>query len=199
MKAPNNNHKATSGSSGKLRAGVLLLLGLLLAASRGAGGEALVITEPQVKALCLLNFAKYTDWPADAFVWTNSPIVIGVVGGDKFADTLKLAVAGRSVNGRGIEVLPVAGEEDYGKCQVLFIAASEKKRAGEILDQVKGKSILTVGESDQFTQQGGTINFVKKEGKVHFTVDLDGARKARLQFSSKLLSLADVVTGKSKE
>ena len=56
--------------------------------------------------------------------------------------------------------------------------------------------VLTVGESSQFTRNGGIINFMKKENTVRFEVDLNAAQLARLQISSKLLKVADIVHGK---
>jgi hypothetical protein len=50
-----------------------------------------------------------------------------------------------------------------------------------------------VGESDSFLQNGGIINFLLKEGKIHLTINLKAAQKVNLQISSKLLSVADVV------
>src|ERR1041385_8325805 len=55
-------------------------------------------TEYQVKALFLFNFAKYVDWPAEAFADANAPLVIGIVGQDRFKDSLKQAVEGKTVN-----------------------------------------------------------------------------------------------------
>src|SRR5579864_3031274 len=35
--------------------------------------------EYQIKAAFLFNFAKFVDWPPQAFPQTNSPIIIGVL------------------------------------------------------------------------------------------------------------------------
>jgi hypothetical protein len=143
-----------------------------------------------------MHFAKYVDWPAQAFAETNSPIMVGVIGENKFGDDLKDAMAGRSIDGRNIEMMPIANEDDWRKCQILFIGASEKRHQAEILKRLKSLPILTVGEADGFTQEGGVINFMNKDGKVRFEVDLNAARADGLVISSKLLSLADTVWGK---
>jgi hypothetical protein len=53
-----------------------------------------------------------------------------------------------------------------------------------------------VGDSEKFARQGGVIGFVKKDGKVRLEVNLNAARKARLEISSKLLAVADEVIGR---
>jgi len=170
--------------------------GLLFRAANAAGAEP-SMTEYQVKALFLLNFTKYVDWPATAFAETNSPIVIGLYGENKFGDALVKAVEGRTVSGRQIVIQPIEKNGDPGKCQILFIGDSEKNHLGEILDKIKALPVLTVGESDQFLEQGGMIHFVKKEGKIRLEISLEAARRAKLEISSKLLGVADVVKGKA--
>ena len=182
----------------KLFRQVAALLGLaffLLASSFGFGGE-VPATEYQVKAVFLFNFAKYVDWPAAAFTNASAPITIGVLGEDRFDDNLRRTVAGKTVNGRAFVIRHIAVDESTEGCHILFISDSEKKRLGEILDKIKARPVLTVGETGQFLESGGMINFVKKEGRIRLEINLDAARQAGLQISSKLLNVADAVKGK---
>jgi hypothetical protein len=176
---------------------LIAFFGLLCRAGYLAGGE-VSMTEYQIKALFLLNFTKYVDWPPASFAETNTPIVIGFYAEAKFGDALKKAVEGKTVSGRPISVQRIEKDGDSLKCHVLFISDSEKRRLGEILDRIKALPVLTVGETDHFTEHGGVINFVKKEDKVRLEINLDAARQAKLQISSKLLNVADVVKGKLK-
>jgi len=184
------------GLTGKTIA-LLALFGLLAGLNRGFCAET-SLTEYQVKSLFLLNFAKYIDWPTNAFEATNASIVIAVIGEGKFAGDLAKAVDGKSVDRRPILVRQIQTPEDFDKCHILFVRASEKTGLAEILARLKTRPVLTVGEADQFMEQGGMINFVKKEGKVRLEINLEAARQANLQISSKLLNVADVVKGKSK-
>ena len=176
--------------------GVLLALFGLLTGTRYVSAGETALREYQVKALFLFNFAKYVEWPPVCFEQTNTPIRIGIIGESNFGDDLNKAVAGKRIGGREITVRQMEKDGDLGHCHILFISSSEKKRLGEILSRVSSMPILTVGESEQFTQQGGIINFIKKEGKVRLEIDCDAARRTKLQLSSKLLSVADVVKGK---
>jgi hypothetical protein len=175
---------------------LVVLAGLWAGTYRGTCGDSPALTEYQVKALFLLNFAKYVDWPVEAFAQETTPITIGIIGENKFGDDLKNAVAGKNIGGRTITIRQIEREEDWGKCNILFISASEKVHLAQILATVKTMPVLTVGESDQFVQQGGIINFLKKDGKVRLEIGLDAARQAKLQISSKLLGVADLVHGK---
>jgi hypothetical protein len=174
---------------------VLAFLGLVLGVA-DSFAQAPAFTEYQVKALFLLNFAKYVEWPAEAFADATTPIAIGVVGEDPFDGRLEKAVMGKSVGGRAIVIRKVSNDDDLPKCHILYISILEKKRLAAVLAKVKATPVLTVGESEHFAQEGGVISFVKKDEKIRLEIDLNAARQARLQLSSKLLSVADVVRGK---
>ena len=100
------------------------------------------------------------------------------------------------MDGREIVIHRAKEISDFTKLHILFIGAGEKKRLEEILEPLKTLPLLTVGESDQFLDRGGVINFAKKDGKVRIEIDLDAARRGQLQISSKLLKVADLVRGK---
>jgi hypothetical protein len=147
------------------------------------------MSEYQVKALFLLNFVKYVDWPAGV----SGPITIGILGQDNFDDNLTNAANGKSINGRAITIKHLSSGDSLGGCAILFISSSENSQLSSILSKTSSLPILTVGESESFLENGGVINFILKEGKIHLAINLKAAQRANLQISSKLLSVADVV------
>ena len=173
---------------------VLVLTGILPSLPRAYAQSSL--SEPQVKALFLFNFAKYVEWPAEAFSGPSAPITIGIVGDSPCAEYLQKTIEGKTVSERPIVFKLVEKTADMERCQILFIGESEKKRLEEVLAQLKGQPVLTVGESEQFAQRNGMIGFVKREGRVRLAINLAAARRAKLEISSKLLSVADDVIGK---
>jgi hypothetical protein len=181
-----------AGSRWKREATHLLALLLFVWASLTIHAQT-SMSEYQVKALFLLNFAKYVDWSAAVPPNANDPIVIGILGQDNFNDSLKNAAAGKTVNGRSIVVKQVSSSDDLGGCSILFISSSENSRLDAILSKTSALPILTVGESESFLAKGGIINFLLKDGKIQLEINLKTARKVKLQISSKLLSVAVAV------
>lgn len=192
--------KATAGFCAAARrslpaiVGWLLLGGFLFSPAVVKAGEP-ALTEYQVKALCLVNFARYTEWPTTAFSDTNAPLVIGIVGESPLQSSLQSAASDKKIGGRSVVIRALKAEADYDKCQIIFISTSETKRLAEIIGRVKEKPILTVGEAEPFLQQGGIINFAMRDGRVRFDIDLNATHQAGIQISSKVLSLADGVHG----
>jgi hypothetical protein len=148
--------------------------------------------EYQVKAAFLFNFAKFVEWPADTFKAADEPITICVWGQDPFGGALEDVVRNKTVAGRPFMVRRVSSAPQAMKCQIVFLASSERKRGRSILDDLKGHSILTVGEAEDFTANGGVINFKLKDARVRIEIDTVAADRAKLRISSKLLSLAEI-------
>jgi hypothetical protein len=167
----------------------LSLIWLLLG---GGPGRAQVSqpTEYQIKAAFLFNFAKFVEWPPGAFVKETSPIVIGILGDNPFHDDLARMVRNKTIDKHPLVVQELRLPTEATNCHILFISKSERKRLPEILKNLKGAAVLTVGEMDHFTESGGMINFVLQENKVRFQINSGEAAKAGLRISSKLMNLA---------
>ena len=138
----------------------------------------------------LFNFAKFVAWPPEAFAEASSPIVIGILGENPFGGDLERTIRNKTISSRSLEVKEIRSLLEATNCHVLFISTSEKQRLTEIIQGLRGASVLTVGETERFTEAGGMINFVLEENKVRFRINDEAAKSAKLKISSKLLSLA---------
>lgn len=146
--------------------------------------------EYQVKAAFLLNFANFIQWPQGAL--GDDTFTIGVLGQDPFgsaSDSLK----GKTVKGRKVVIKRYDDPEDAREADILFISASEKRSLPRILKTIKGKSILTVGDSKDFGRSGVMINLLLLRKRVGFEIHLAAAHQAGLEISSQLLKLAQEV------
>jgi len=159
-----------------------------LAFAQSVGPE---YTEYQLKAGYLWNFSRYVDWPARSFSRPDSPLVIGIVGQDRFGDDLRKLVAGKKVEGHALVVRKAENLEQCRDCQILFVSASERRRVPDIIQALKGAPVLTVGESEGFIQAGGIINFRLRNQELILEINRQAAEKVGLTISSKLLQVAE--------
>ena len=168
---------------------VVLAMGLVQ-----AHAEASVIDEYQLKAAFLFNFAKFVVWPATAFNSADTPFQICVLGENPLGSALDETVRGMEVAGKSFVIRKISEARQTPGCHILFIGASERKRSRAVLEEIKGFSILTVGETDDFLANGGVIRFKLKDAQLRFEIDADAAARERLKISSKLLSLGEART-----
>jgi hypothetical protein len=84
--------------------------------------------------------------------------------------------------------------EEIKTCHVLFIGRSETERLEKIFAHLKGRNILTVGDSGVFAETGGMVQFISENKKIRFRINLAAAKAAGLTISSKILRVADVIS-----
>ena len=149
--------------------------------------------EFQVKAEFLYNFAQFVEWPADAFESPKSPLIIGILGLDPFGETLDEMVRDESVNGRPMVVRRFRWAGEVERCHILFVSGSESPHAEQILAALKDRSVLTVCDWDGLDRRGAIVRFVMERNRVRLRINLDTAKAAGLNISSKLLRSAETV------
>jgi hypothetical protein len=154
--------------------------------------------EYRIKAAYIFNFAKFVSWPSAAFASPNAPIVIGILGKDPFGSELDQTIAGKTIERHPLQGKRLGDTDSIDGCHILFISEPDRKRLPEIFEKASRLSILTVGETDDFTDVGGMIRFFKYENNIRFEVDLVPVEAAGLKISSKLLQVA-IVKGKSRK
>lgn len=172
----------------------LVLLMPLISLSGLPSASAQASREYALKAVFLLNFTRFVEWPASAFPQTNSPIVIGVLGSDPFGRALDDVVKGEVVEGHPVIVERYQSTAELKPCQILFISMSEQSRWPEVRDALKGQPVLTVSEMENFARVGGMIRLYKSsQNKIRLRVNLDAVKAEHLKISSKLLNVSEVV------
>jgi hypothetical protein len=179
-----------------VRVKTYLVLGLLLWLAAVVRAQESPPSEYRLKAAFLWNFAKFVDWPTNAFASATAPFIIGVLDSNPFGADLEQTVNGKLINDHPITVRTYKNVTDARASHVLFIGSSEKNRWAEIFKTLRDSPVLTVGEYDQFTQSGGMINFVREGNRIRFQINDATAKAAGLKINSKLLSLAVPVSSR---
>jgi hypothetical protein len=170
---------------------VFIAAAILLVNSSLEGALERTISEYEVKAAYVYNFARFTDWPAEAFQGNSSPIVIVIVGNNEFASMLTNMVKDKTIQNRPILVRTMKWPADFSNCHIVYISSYEQQRTAQIAGSLHNAPVLTVTEAERSARSKGLINLLVEAGKVFFEVDLTGAANAKLKISSKLLRLAN--------
>jgi hypothetical protein len=116
------------------------------------------------------------------------------LGADPFGHYLDEAVRNEKVNNRPMIVRRFRRVEDITTCHILFISPSTAGQLKRVLSALRGQSILTVSDADDFCKLGGMIRFIDERNKIRLRINLEAAKAAGLRISSKLLRPAEVVS-----
>ncbi|HVT01898.1 MAG TPA: YfiR family protein [Thermoanaerobaculia bacterium] len=172
----------------------LVVAAVLVATLRVASAEEL--PEYQVKAEFIERFTRFIDWPAPAAGNRERPrFVIGIYGRSPFRTYLSDMASSHRIKGKPIEIRQLTSLDSLTGCDVVFISSSERKTLPKILPVVAERSVLTVGDTPGFAEEGVLINFFTDGDKVRFEINASAVEKSGLKMTSKLLKLARVVEG----
>jgi hypothetical protein len=192
-------------SAGWQAAARAALVPLVLLWAPPSFGQVRDASPAELKAAYLVNFLRYTEWPANSFPDSETPIRVVVIGDDDVADAL-LEIAARSaaIGGRPIEVrsprLPGrrlresdAVLEELRTAHAIYVAEPDDDRAVALLEAVGGYDVLTVGGSPTFATLGGMIGLREEGRRIAFDANPHAIRQTRLRVSARVLQLARVV------
>ena len=163
-----------------VKKGILLGFLSVFSLSVFARGEP---SEDQVKAAFVYNFAKFVEWPANAFTSKDAPIVLCILGKDSVGSALQL-LEKREVQGRQLRLSLITHLNEYlqnDSCHILFIANSEAARP-----------ILTVADNAEFVKQGGMISLYVEAQRVQFAINQNATHYNNLKLSARMLQLARI-------
>jgi len=169
-----------------LRWFVILLLGMLPSpATLGQAGE--VPQEYLVKTKYLISIPLYTDLPPQAMRGDAYTICLA---GDTPLENVLRPYAGKLILNRPLAIKAVEETGQLERCQMLFIASSERNHLQTLLQDAQRHGVLTISDMRNFTRLGGMISLQTVENRVTFDMNLPAAKKASISFSSQLLKLA---------
>jgi hypothetical protein len=150
--------------------------------------------EYEVKAAYLFNLGNFVKW-SDMALQNNFGICL--LGKNPFGSNLELiANKDRKLQNRPVVLKNITSLADSKECAILFLSSSEQSNLTTLFNELKGKPILTVGDSEQFVVSGGMIQFYQREGKIRLMIDPQTLEESGLKASSQLMKIAQRVERK---
>jgi hypothetical protein len=163
--------------------------------------NAVAIDTDAATAAYLLNFVRFTEWPASASTGTSrpglasAPYVIGISGSRPLRDMLIRLIEGQQVRGRPVHVVRIKDVPDFTACHLVYLTPSPDDDGLGVpiptaLDALRGKPVLTVSPATDFLAQGGLVQLYRADSHLRFDIAAEAARAAGLNLNSRLLALA---------
>lgn len=148
------------------------------------------LSHSEVKAVFLLNFARFTEWPSSA---AKGPLTLCVLGDPDVAASLDDMVGDRPINGRDVTVASIETFRIVRSCHLLYVSGDDPARITEALDAVSSLNVFTVGDGEQLARTGGVAALFPEDGQIRFGINPDALSRAGLRVSSKMLGLARLI------
>jgi hypothetical protein len=160
--------------------------------SWSAGSHAQSATAAALTSAFLYNFAKFTEWPPDSLT-PGQRLTLCVIGDNAVADALGLTIKGHAIEGHELTVEVLKADASARPCHLLYASGLDEKRSLQLIENLKAAPVLSASDADKFAELGGVAQLILESGRMRFVINISAAQRARLQLSSKLLSLARIV------
>ena len=146
--------------------------------------------EYQVKAAFLYNFTKFVEWPKET---QDKYRYLYILGDNPFGNELD-NIHGKTVGGKQLITEHINSLNGLKECSILFVSSSEEKYLQKIIETTASLSILTIGDTNGYAEQGIIINLYTEQNKIRFEINTNAAKRSGLKLSSKILHLARIIS-----
>jgi YfiR/HmsC-like len=147
-------------------------------------------SQAQISAAFIFNFAKFTEWPPQAFADAGSPMTVCFLGAEDVRGAYQNISAGKTVNGRPVLVREVKPTGDVHDCHIVYMDSPNLSLFAGVLKNTRQCNALVVGTAEGFLERGGMIKLLVENNRMRFDVNMGAVGRTKIKLSSKLLALA---------
>jgi len=157
--------------------------------------------EYEIKAAFIYRLTQFMEWPTNRFSSSSEPITLCIAGADPFGTTIDTVLRNQKVGERGIQIkrLESSATAASTNCHLLFMGAGGAGEAGKIVSKLRNHAVLTIGEDEEFTKNGGHVRLFIQENKLRFEINIAAFERSGLKLHSQVMKLATRITRDGKD
>jgi hypothetical protein len=150
------------------------------------------MSEDKLEASMLLQLTRFVVWPQTQPSASN--IRICVHGSERLTGALKSISQNEVVQGKPVTVTNIVRANALSGCDVAWFGALSEREFEAVNSTATRNAVLTVSDLETFTARGGMVGLVPRDGRMSIEINREASEQAGLQFSSKVLRLARLVS-----
>lgn len=140
--------------------------------------------EAKFKALFLVKFSDYVEWPAG-----NSVTVLGVVGDSEVQEAAQAYAAKKP----GLQVKKISSPAEAATCSIVFLSKNGLGALSGYVSAIdKGSTLLVIDGKDK-VKQGADIGFYLEDNKLRYVINIANIESKNMIPSSRLIQLGTVI------
>jgi len=160
--------------------------------------------EYQVKSLLIAEIAnRHVNWPKETGIdKRDTPFVMGVVGETPFGKFLGQVYNGKpqsmKIKNKMVIIRNIKRVEQIPGCKLLFFVPELPRRFfSRVMESIRDKPILTIGDSEDYTEKGVHISFVVEKTSdkpvIGLVINETTSRQSGLSIDNDLFNIAQAV------
>jgi hypothetical protein len=134
----------------------------------------------------ILNFTKYTEWPAS---YKQGDFIIGVVGDDDLAGHLETIAKTKKVNSQSVVIKRFSSPSEVTKCHLLYVNGNASQ-VEPYAKKAKEFNCLIVTEGSGLIDRLSAINFIVVGTAIKYEMNKALFKEQDLIVSNTLENLA---------
>lgn len=147
-------------------------------------------TEILLGSSLALGVLKYVVWPEKGRPGEGQLLKFGFRGSETRFSGLKDVLSRRSsLDGLEVEWIRNPTVEEATNCHALYLTADHRGTVPHLLEETRGKPILTIVGDKSFLQQGGLLSIAPERGKMKMRHNPAVLRDSGIQFEDQLMRL----------
>ncbi|MDQ8184892.1 YfiR family protein [Pelagicoccus sp. SDUM812002] len=164
----------------------------LLISMLGVNAFTQPIEQDTVEAAMTLQLLGFTEWPDKEPADESTPRTIGIMNSEPTYVAFKALLtdprfAGRFAIDRVDSGTPNEALFSY---DAIFFSDPDPREIPRIIKRLENRPIVLIGTFEDFLEQGGLVNIVKKQKRLGFEIHLDNSNRRGIEYRAKLLRLA---------
>lgn len=146
------------------------------------------VDEYTLKAAYIYNFTKFIEWPSK--LMNAEDFVIAVDGSKEMMAALKTITETKKVKDKKI-VIKELNSLGSDRCHIVFASRNISKTSfKDITRSNRFAQSLIISEHVGYCEIGAVINFINKNNKIRFEINITEANARELKTSSQLIKVA---------
>jgi hypothetical protein len=165
------------------------------------GAQTATSKEYEIKAAFIYRLTQFMEWPTNRFSSSSEPITLGIAGTDPFGNTIDTVLKNQKVGERDIHIkrLESSITAAHTNCHLLFLGAGGAGDTEKIVSTLRDHAILTIGEEEEFTRNGGHVRLYIQDNKLRFEINIAAFERSGLKLHSQVMKLATRITRDGKD
>jgi len=162
----------------------------------------------KVESAFLLNFIRYTEWPADRYPDADAPIELVVVGPDDLGPILDATVGDKTIGERLIVVRrrawPKRGRHsaaqhaerveallvELSDAELVYLGRAMVEQTPLVAERLERSGVLVVGRGREAAEAGAALSLAVEDQRMVFYANPRTLANQPYRISSRLLQLA---------
>jgi len=147
-----------------------------------------------IKSGYIYNLTKVVHWQQNAFNFSVSPFILGILGDQSVSTALIHTLREKLIKERDWKVDFYNTPQEIIYCHLIFISGFNQDQINEAIAHLTHENTLLIGDNiENFCNLGGMINLVGTCPNFGYEVNVKAIERAKLTLNPDFLELATII------